>query len=84
MPKYVVSYDLNRPGQDYPELWDALKQLGAKRVLLSQWAVHAKGPATALRDLLWGYMDNTDRLLVMDCDSADWASNNLKIKLSEF
>lgn len=84
MPDYVVSYDLTRPGQNYPELWKALESLGGKRVLLSQWAVHAKGPAEALRDWLTPHIDSTDRLLVMDVNSGDWASLRALVNLNQF
>jgi hypothetical protein len=83
MPVYVVSYDLNRPGQNYPELWAALRELQAQRILQSQWAVRARGDAAALRDWLWRHMDGTDRLLVMDRDSADWAAYNLMARLDQ-
>jgi hypothetical protein len=86
MPVFVVSYDLTRPGQHYPQLWETLKGLSGKRLLESAWAVHANGPAEALREYVWtnGAMDPTDRLLVMARDSDDWAAKNLRTKLGEF
>jgi hypothetical protein len=81
MPVYVVSYDLNRPGQNYPELWKALNDLNAQRLLLSQWGVRTTSTAQVLRDYLWAFMDQTDRLLVMDRDSGSWAAYNLISRL---
>ena len=82
MPVYVVSYDLNRPIQHYEQLWDALKRLDGRPVLLAQWSVRARGNAEALGNLLRAYLiDNNDRLLVIDRDSGDWAGWNLSLIL---
>ncbi len=83
MPVYVVSYDLNKPGKNYDDLWNALKKLNGQRVLLSQWGVRARGPSSGLRDYLWQFMDANDRLLVMDRDSGDWAAMNLMARLND-
>lgn len=36
---YLISYDLDKPGQNYDKLIARLKQHGAVRVLLSEWAL---------------------------------------------
>ena len=85
MPVYVVSYDLTLPGQNYAGLWNVLQtELQGQRVLLSQWSVRARGPASALRDYLTPHIDASDRLLVMDRDSGDWAGRNLMIRLDQY
>ena len=81
--RYVISYDLISPGKDYQKLWDALSDIGAQRILLSQWAVRRTNTsAKNLRDYIWQFMDANDRLLVMDSESSDWAGINLMTKLS--
>jgi len=74
MPRYLISYDLTKDSADaYKALGEELTRLGAKRVLLSQWALRNAATAEQLRDHLWGYMDANDRVLVSDL-SAGWAS----------
>ncbi len=80
--RYVISYDLNEPGQDYQALYDALKNIGAKRVLESQWGVRRSNTTAAkLRDHFWRFMDRNDRLLVTSIDSSSYAAYNLINKI---
>jgi hypothetical protein len=84
MPVFVVSYDLTRPRtEDYQKLWDALGRMNAKRVLLSQYAMHYGGTAAGLRDHLWAFMDANDRLLVMARDTGDWAGMRTYTNLND-
>ena len=78
--RYVISYDLNDPGQNYASVTNAITELGGQRVLLSQWVVNRTGTnATGIRNYIWAYMDANDRLLVNSLESADWAGFNLLI-----
>lgn len=82
--RYVISYDLNNPGQDYEPLIAALKRSGAKRVLQSQWCGRWNNTTAAkIRDAFWKFMDSNDRLLVTCIDSKDWAAMNLINKISD-
>ena len=72
---YLISYDLDKPGQNYARLIARLEQLGAFRVLLSQWALQTTWTAIQLRDDLRLYTDANDRLLVTQVGA--WASWNL-------
>ena len=72
---YLISYDLDKPGQNYERLIARLKQHGAFRVLLSQWALNTTLTPVQLRDDLKAYVDSNDRLLVTQV--SDWASYNL-------
>jgi len=85
MPVFVVSYDLTRPGQQYEQLLNTLEhELQGRRVLFSQWAVRSKGDARALlAHLRPSLIDASDRLLVMDRDSLDWAGINLVSRLEK-
>jgi hypothetical protein len=73
MPRHLVSYDLNAAGKNYKPLYDELSRLGAKRLLMSQWALRNPANAKQLADHLWQFLDRTDRLLVSNLDG-DWCS----------
>lgn len=75
--RYLISYDLLKSGKDYQKLWDALKTLGAVRVLESEWVAH-HGNSTPLdmAKYLWAQMDANDRLLVTEMPD-NYAKANL-------
>ena len=77
--KYLVSYDLNKQGQNYSGLTTRLKNgYAAKPILLSQWVTkNTSWNALQIRNDLKGYIDSNDRLLVSGLDGADWAGYNL-------
>lgn len=77
----VVSYDLNRPGQDYPAIIKRLEQLGAKRILYSQWMLKTDMTAAQLRDDLQRFIDQSDLLLVVDATNAPMAWTKLKVEI---
>ena len=80
--RYVISYDL-RPGQHYEPLWEALRGLGAQRLLQSQWIVRRNNTnAAGLRDFVGQYIDGNDRLFVTCLDSNDWAGRNIMVDLN--
>ncbi|MDE0260182.1 MAG: hypothetical protein OXR82_17575 [Gammaproteobacteria bacterium] len=82
--KYVISYDLTAPRQDYESLWAELRRLGAKPVLKSQWCVRRSNTtAASLRDHIGRFMDSDDRLLVTCLDNKSWASRRLINKISD-
>jgi CRISPR/Cas system-associated endoribonuclease Cas2 len=73
MAIFYVAYDLDKPGQNYPNLWDELNSLGAKRVQDSVWALKSETKtAKGLRDTLQRHIDTNDRLLVIDSDASAW------------
>lgn len=69
-----IGYDLRVPGQDYPALTNALRTLGAKRVLQSFWVAHSDHATADLRDYLRRFIDNSDRMFVEEI--GHWASFN--------
>jgi hypothetical protein len=75
--KYLISYDLLRPGKDYEPLWAALKKIGAARELESEWVVTLLN-TTPLKvaEYVAQYMDANDRLLVTEMP-ANYAYMNL-------
>jgi len=73
---YLISYDLDKPGQNYDKLIARLKEHGAVRVLLSQWVLTTTWTAVQLRDDLMAYTDSNDRILVVQI-SGEWAYSNI-------
>jgi hypothetical protein len=65
MTAYLVSYDLDKPGQDYHRLIGELERLKAKRVLYSEWIFNSTSSAAQIRDHLRGFTDANDMLLVL-------------------
>jgi hypothetical protein len=78
MNMYSVSYDLIAPGKDYAPLWARLRELGAVRVLESQWVFRNAARVGAVRDDIARYIDANDRLLVIDATNGQFAWQNLK------
>ena len=75
MATLLVGYDLNRPGQDYPELIDNLKSYGTWwHHLDSTWLVVTELTPREMRDALRRFLDEADELLVVDVsgDPAAW------------
>lgn len=75
MALIYVAYDLDKPGKNYPNLWDELESLGAKRVQDSVWVLESDTTAKELRDTLKAHIDDDDRILVVKSQSSAW--NNL-------
>ena len=72
---YLVSYDLKRPEKDYPALFAALSQLGAEKVLLSEWFVISDAAPDVIVNSLTaaGGFDGNDRVLVTELrQNAAW------------
>jgi len=85
MRVYMIGYDLNRPGQNYGDLIEAIKKLsnGYWHWLDSTWIIGSELSAVAIRDSLMPYLDASDELLVarmasevawdgFDDDAANW------------
>lgn len=73
---FLISYDLDKPGQNYEQLIIRLKAHGAVRVLFSQWVLSTTWTAEQLRNDLQSYLDSNDRLLVVEI-SGQWAYANI-------
>ncbi|MBA4109782.1 MAG: SinR family protein [Leptothrix sp. (in: Bacteria)] len=66
MAVFLVSYDLDQPGRDYPRLYEALKSLGVKsKPLESVVFISSNYTATQIRDYLQSHIDSNDKLLVV-------------------
>jgi hypothetical protein len=74
MAMYIISYDLNSPGQRYSELHDEIKSLGAWwHHLTSTWLVDTTLSASQIRDRLKAKVDANDKILVLRA-GATWAT----------
>ncbi|OFW09995.1 MAG: hypothetical protein A3H96_03300 [Acidobacteria bacterium RIFCSPLOWO2_02_FULL_67_36] len=75
--RYLISYDLITPGKDYKPLWQALADLGAVRVLESEWTVnHSNSTPLAIANYCIKHMDANDRILVTEMPD-NYAYRNL-------
>ena len=81
MKKWLISYDLNVPGQNYKGIDKELVRLGAARVLYSQWVLASSSSAAELRDYFKNFLDSNDRLLVSSLQ--DWAAWNAMIDINK-
>lgn len=90
MRTLLVGYDLNRPGQNYPELHEALKRTSVWwHHLDSTWLLRTHETHVQLRDRLKPLIDSGDELLVIDVTDqgaawtgfsergSQWIKNNL-------
>jgi hypothetical protein len=79
---FLVTYDLFRPGQDYTDLIEAIKQMGITwaHPQLSVWIVRSNTTAAAIRDSLLRYLDSNDKLLVCELGpEAAWSNQGQAI-----
>ena len=63
---YSINYDLNRAGQNYNELHNAIKSCGAWwHCLDSHWLVDTNLTASAIWDKLAPHVDDNDRFFIV-------------------
>jgi CRISPR-associated endonuclease Cas2 len=74
MSKFYVAYDLDKPGQNYQNLWDELDSLGAQRVQDSVWVLKSDNTESEIRDTLKQHIDQNDRILVVKSGGAAWSN----------
>ncbi len=77
--RYLISYDLNKQGQAYPALTKQLTELGAVKVLFSEWLLVASSSTSDIYTAIKTTMDDNDSLLVVALTGeATWTSGKLK------
>lgn len=77
MPVYCISYDLNKTGQNYEELYEELKKSpGFWHYLDSTWLISTTETADQLSNRIRLHLDDNDNLLVIKVvrDYAGWLS----------
>ena len=91
MKTYLITYDLNKPGQDYNKLYEAIKissDFSAWHCLDSNWIIKTDQTASEIRDYLKSFIDSSDNLLVVklsgegawtgfDNNCSKWLKDNL-------
>jgi hypothetical protein len=74
MRTMLVGYDLNRPGQNYAGLIEALKAVPLWwHYLDSTWLLRTNESAVQLRNRLAAHIDSGDELLVIDVTNPEAA-----------
>ncbi len=75
----LVTYDLNRPGQQYATLYEGIKSLGTHwHCLDSTWLLKTSYSTEQVRDHLKKFIDTNDKLLVVDFDG--WAATGFPLE----
>lgn len=63
---HLITYDLNKPGQDYSSLFEAIKNVGAWwHYLDSTWLVDTALSTSQVSERLRARIDENDHLLVI-------------------
>jgi hypothetical protein len=74
--QYLVTYDLNKPLQNYTRLYSAIKALGSWiHALQNVWFVDTTYNAGQIRDSLKNVVDGNDKIFVTK--TSGWASYNM-------
>jgi hypothetical protein len=86
MALYLVSYDLDQPGpKDYSKLEGRLRNMGAVRVLYSQWVLSSSLLPNQLEEDFMKYIDpSADSFLLVAIGRGQCAWNRLRISDDEF
>lgn len=63
---YLISYDLRKPGSDYPELYDKLKTFKYCHPLESTWIIRSNKSVNDLSDIIKSAVDNNDHFIIVD------------------
>jgi len=74
----LISYDLKSPGKDYSKLLDYLKSYGNwAKPLESFWLIRTTYTAEQVRNAVVGYIDQNDKIFVIDVTSRHAAWKNI-------
>jgi len=87
MPALLVTYDLNKPGQDYSDVLKTIKSYAYARLSESSYAIITDKSADTVFEELKKYIDKNDNLLVINLKKSfagrqsqevlDWLTKNL-------
>lgn len=89
MPALLITYDLNKPGQDYEGLSEEIKSFGAWwHYLDSTWIVDTNLSVSSAADRIRAKVDSSDHFLVLNItgdasqgwlpqDAWDWISKHV-------
>lgn len=73
MTAYLITYDLNRPGQKYDDLYEAIDTVSDQWIhyLDSVWMVTSSKSAGQIATILKPHMDSGDNLFVVAISGAE-------------
>ena len=74
MAVYMVTYDLNAPGQDYTPLIRAIERYTHVKALKSAYFIDSTQHSATIRDALMKLIDANDTLFVMELLN-HWGAN---------
>jgi hypothetical protein len=84
MAVFLISYDINeKDAFEYDNLWAALKQLGASKILYSEWVVTG-GTRESIYSALSPYVQDKYRLLVLELKNNGMWNSRLMISDDKF
>lgn len=69
MTKYIVTYDLNKVGQDYSALINAIGAYSCSHPMESTWFIKTDKTAAVLYNDLSRFIDTNDRLFISEISS---------------
>jgi len=83
MKIYHLSYDLNKPEQDYKELIERLNKYQNKHIMKSTWIIKTDEDANTIFQKVKPHLDQNDTLLISEITSNrqgllncwDWIGN---------
>ncbi len=78
-----ISYDLNKPGQNYQAVIEQIKSIGGwAKIHKSFWFVNSDLSARQAADAVWSVMDSSDTVYVTDSTNNDASWYNLSDEVS--
>lgn len=82
MARFMVSYDLSKPGRNYEDLYKVLKSFDHVRPLESVWFLWSSLSREAIREKIKAALDPNDHLLVTSITYSAWY--NLKPEVGKW
>lgn len=84
MATYWVGYDLLNHATfgQYEKLIYELQRLGAQKILYSDWILRSNYGSVAIRNHLMQFIHASDRILVAEISSTNWAGSNLLFNMN--
>tara|TARA_R110002049_G_scaffold7177_2_gene42609 strand:- start:1335 stop:1604 length:270 start_codon:yes stop_codon:yes gene_type:complete len=80
----LISYDLSKPGRNYEDLYDSIKNIGTWwHCLESVWIVETNLSCGEIRDQLSAYLDGNDKLAVLTLQGG-WATSGLSQECNDW
>ncbi len=66
---YSISYDLNRPGQKYEDLYEAIESYINCKIMKSHYLVYTNENANQIYNRLKPYLDDNDYIFISEVTS---------------